>query len=372
MNVHRSRKEWIKKLDQAFSGYQEIRLTEARELLRQIFQIEIDDETIRSYLAEKGCVVIEEEEFRSGDEPDEWEDLDDLIEAELPEVQLENQEPSGEAFSYRMNQYLLEEYQRTRNPEVLEQLVVQNMQLVKKFAGKYVTGSFFCHDLSADDLVAEGVVGLIKAIEKFDPDQSYQLSTYAYYWIRQSITRAIMDQGQAVRIPVHLYERILKIKRLEQRQLLTGSSIDKEAICWECQITADQYEEAKLAEHRFLRIHSLDAPISDETDSDLQLMDVIDNSYLTLLSEKSEEFLDPARFVEKKLEKEEIMQLLDQLPPRDREIILQRFGFIDGEAKTLAEIGCKLKLTRERIRQLEQKALKKLKRMARKKKILVS
>ena len=327
------------------------------------------DDPVRMYLKEIGKVSLltQEEELKlakgmsDGSEAqkmlDAWERLQnpEAYEEEEPEDDLDEEENGDEPDLEAVRNLTPDDIKALKRKvrygqDCKQRLAEANLRLVVSIAKRYVgRGMLFL------DLIQEGNLGLIKAVEKFDYTKGYKFSTYATWWIRQSITRAIADQARTIRIPVHMVETINKVLRVS-RQLLQelGHEASTEEIAERMNMSVDKVREImKLAQEPV----SLETPIGEEEDS--HLGDFIPD----------DDAPAPAEAASYTLLREQLCEVLHTLTPREEHVLKLRFGLEDGRTRTLEEVGKVFNITRERIRQIEAKALRKLRHPSRSKRL---
>ena len=304
------------------------------------------DDPVRMYLKEIGKVPLLT--------PDEEIDLAQAMgagnEADRKMAEISRLEKEGQEIPYSQEEIGRWKADQARGAAAKQKLAEANLRLVVSIAKRYVgRGMLFL------DLIQEGNLGLIKAVEKFDYTKGYKFSTYATWWIRQAITRAIADQARTIRIPVHMVETINKVIRVS-RQLLQelGHDPTAEEIAEEMNMPEERVREIlKIAQEPV----SLETPIGEEEDS--HLGDFIPD----------EDASEPAEAASFTLLKEQLVEVLSTLTPREEKVLKLRFGIEDGRTRTLEEVGKEFNVTRERIRQIEAKALRKLRHPSRSKKL---
>jgi RNA polymerase primary sigma factor len=332
------------------------------QLAEELKGLDIDADTLNDLydtFLDNNIQIVSEDELTNGPtEEDLIEEPDDILEEltnskdikindpvrmYLKEIGRINLLTSDEEFEYARRVEEGDEYAK-------KMLAESNLRLVVSIAKRYVgRGMLFL------DLIQEGNIGLMKAVDKFDPSKGYKFSTYATWWIRQAITRALADQARTIRVPVHMVETINKMARIERQMTLelNREPTDQE-LSKKMGLSVD-----KIAEIRKISQDpvSLETPIGEEDDSHL-------GDFLA-----DERTMSPEEFANYEILKDELREVLDTLTVREKEVLELRFGLFDGSSHTLEEVGKQFKVTRERIRQIEAKALRKLRHPSRAKKL---
>ncbi len=330
------------------------------QLAEALKGLEIDNDTLDdlyNYFVENGINVVSEEESDAGNGKIKEEEVVILSDEDITKdinindpVRMYLKEIGKISLLSPEEEMNLSIRVAEGDEEAAHLLAESNLRLVVSIAKRYVgRGLLFL------DLIQEGNIGLMKAVEKFDYDKGYKFSTYATWWIRQAITRALADQARTIRVPVHMVETINKMARIQRQMTLElNREPSDEEIAQKMGIGVEKVREVmKISQDPV----SLETPIGEEDDSHL-------GDFL-----KDESCMSPEEYATNEILKEEIKSVLATLQPREQQVLELRFGLIDGTSYTLEEVGKRFNVTRERIRQIEAKALRKLRHPSRAKKL---
>lgn len=247
------------------------------------------------------------------------------------------------------NEELVALYKKNRDISIRNEIIVNNIGLIYVAAKKRIKNPT-C--FTFEDLVQEGVVGMMRGIERFDTSRETSFSTYVYYWIVQQMDRALMNNGYMIRLPAYIYEKVNSVSSAENDYLVKNETIDLESLCHEINITEQEYYLVNYYKKNYYNFTSLNAIINPDPDeSFVELQDYIpcDISIEDIIVSESL--------------REEVKEVLDSLSPKEKEVLELRFGLNGNEPSTLESIGNRYNLTRERIRQIENKALKRINRL---------
>lgn len=346
--------EAVKNLDMSDND-----LDELFEWLNEKEMLVADDDVDEELLMDDDALADEEIEDEEDDDEDDMDDLKSLEQSFADNATTKINDPVKMYLKEIGRVPLLDPKEEPEIAKRIEEgdeeakmiLISSNLRLVVSIAKKYVgRGMLFL------DLIQEGNMGLVKAVEKFDYTKGFKFSTYATWWIRQAITRAIADQARTIRIPVHMVETINKLTRV-QRQLV--QDLGREPTAEEIAAKMENITPEKVREIQKIALEpvSLETPIGEEDDS--HLGDFIEDK----------DAMSPDTYANNQLLKDEINMVLEGLTEREEKVLRLRFGLYDGRTRTLEEVGKEFNVTRERIRQIEAKALRKLKHPTRSKRL---
>lgn len=261
-------------------------------------------------------------------------------------------------YKYESNEYLVELYQRTKKDEVLNTLINKNYKYIIKKANQ--ASYYYNHNLSEEDLYQIATMGFICGCKRFDPTKGYNLLTYATFWINQVLRREIMDTGFLIRLPVHKWETINKINKIMAKY---SSDEDIDSILETEGFSKKTIADVMNLKHNYLNPEFLDSYAFN--DSEITLLDTVAEGVNCFISEVP----NPTKEISSELLREDMAEVLCTLSPRERDVLMLRFGMDDGRQRTLEEVGTLFGVTRERIRQIEAKALRKLRHPNRSKRL---
>lgn len=349
-----------------FNGKDKLNLNDVKQKLLMFFEedeLKINDADLINYLNEIGFEEIDIQQTQKnvvGIENMIDKENEDLEDDTLEELNLDaffddydGTQHLKEVGDFRDNKQMLKLYHENSEKDsmLFNKILVNNQPLVDTIAKKYL---FKSKGMTLEDLINEGNFGLMRAIERFETIREVSFSTYAHIWIRQSITRAIADKSNMVRIPVYLTDQINKMNRIERDLEAINNKVHVEEVCSLMEIDEEKYYKLKEIQHCFLHEVSLNGKITVENANDeiIDFIPAMNSDYIEVPS------VEDIVLLHEKLKV--IESELNQLPERERKILVLRFGLEDGEPKTLEEVGRVIGVTRERIRQIEAKAINKL------------
>ncbi|NLW22978.1 MAG: sigma-70 family RNA polymerase sigma factor [Tissierellia bacterium] len=250
---------------------------------------------------------------------------------------------------YASNEELIYLYKKSKDINIRNKIILNNIGLIYAAAKKRIKNS--CYSL--EDLVQEGVIGMIKGIERFDISKETSFSTYVYYWIVQQMDRALMNNGYMIRLPAYIYEKINSVSSAENDCLVENEEIDLKILC----------ERANITEQEYYLINSIKSNLSNFTSLNTIINTDLDENYMELQDYIPSQDLSIEDIIISENLKEQLITVLNSLEPREKEILELRFGLNGNEPMTLEAIGKKYNLTRERIRQIENRALTRIRRL---------
>lgn len=260
-------------------------------------------------------------------------------------------------YTHSDNDYLIQKYRDTFESKYLDRIIEVNIKLVQSIAKNFLN---LGHMLEFDDLVQIGIIGLYKAVEKFDENLGYSFSTYATWWIKQRINREIMDLGFTIRLPVHLQGQLIRLKKLQKQSIESQRKIDGMWIADQMGINIEKYNELLKIDYYFYSLASLNTHVSPDGE-ETELLELINPNPDLGFNIQLHHFEEPDQACISIDTAELLDELLDLLTDKEADILRKRMGFYEDKQMTLEEIGVEYNLTRERIRQVEAKALRRLK-----------
>ena len=307
-------KEMEKKLKIFYNKFptgEVINFKDAKNYLIKLFDIDdkyFTDDAVYSFLKKNGYKNIDKNSTDSSQMDFLDLDLESILELDFDTIDDSssniNITSKYNRKSFNNNKNNIQIYSKTNNPKILEELLINNKSLVVKYVNIYKKLLLSSSSLDTSDLEQAGMIGLHKAIEKFDSNKPYEFSTYAVWWIKQSILREIMNNANVVRIPVHVHEKIMKIHKLESESIIKYGYVDINSICTQMDIDEERYNSLKMIDFKFNKIKSLDCYISNDEDEDTPMIYFITAS--NTLNNISLDFSDPNEIIDKKLFKEDI------------------------------------------------------------------